>query len=560
MNAKFGPILCPLFLEAFVFHSIAANAVKVAFTLNTTDVHGAPIAENRYYYLYRPDNLSKTTPLPMILIMEAGSGGGASSILNTKAGRTGFVVVSCSFSGNSTGTPGAAWNAGNPRITGFEDIDYTTEVINRVRASDNCNDAFITGVSKGGHMAFAYACERPSMIKAAGPVDEFMGLTSNIPTAPVPMIVFQGAADAAVPYAMVKDSVDAWRATDGVLSATPVTTYEASPLIPGQVSQATWGGGIGGTQVAFVTIIGGAHAFPTPAIQTGYNVADGLWAFFGQYLTSAQPAPRIVSPPVDNVQTSGHPASFRVAATGNAPLSYQWQKNGVNIPGATANWYSTLAARTADDGAIFRAVVSNLSGHATSASATLKVNPASAGPRITAQPTDRSVAGGQPVSFSVSATGAGALSYQWQKNGVNVLDATAPSLTVPAALTADCGAAFRVVVTDSLGSVTSARATLSVTPAPGGPVILTNPERARVLPGQTATFSITARGASLSYQWQKGGFLTNMVDIPGATAATYTTPADHRTLFRCIVTNPAGSATSANELLLVTSAVARPQR
>ena len=44
-------------------------------------------------------------------------------------------------------------------------------------------------------MSFAYACECPSMIKAAGPLDEFMGLTSNLPSAPVPMIVFQGTAD-----------------------------------------------------------------------------------------------------------------------------------------------------------------------------------------------------------------------------------------------------------------------------------------------------------------------------------------------------------------------------
>jgi len=559
MNATVGPVLFLGILVALVAESLAANTDKVSFVLNTTDANGAPITENRYYYVYRPDNLPMTTPRPVILIMEAGS-----SILNTKAGQVGFVVVSCSFSGNSTGAPGRGWNAGNPRVTGFEDYDYVTEVINRVKASDHCNDAFITGISKGGHMAFAYACERPSMIKAAGPMDEFMGLTSNITTAPVPMIVFQGTADNSVPYAMVKDSVDAWRATDRLLSATPVTTCEASPLAPGQVSQATWRGGVNGTQVAFVTIIGGTHAYPTPASQTGYNIADGLWAFFSQYLTSAQPAPMIVSQPVNNVQTSGHPASFWVAATGQAPLSYQWQKNGADIPGATANWHTTPATTAVDNEATFRAVVSNSSGVVTSAPATLTVNAASGGPRITTQPADQSVAGGQPVSFSVSAVGSGTLAYQWQKNGMNIVGANAASLTVPAALTSDCGAAFRVVITDNAGSVTSARVTLAVKPAPMGPVIITNPERARVLVGQTGTFSITAKGDSLSYQWQKGAFTGNMVDIPGAIGPTFATPAatlsDHRTLFRCIVTNPAGSATSASELLLVTGAVARPQQ
>jgi hypothetical protein len=316
--------------------------------------------------------------------------------------------------------------------------------------------------------------------------------------------------------------------------------------------------------VAFVTIIGGTHAYPTPASQTGYNIADGLWAFFSQYLTSAQPAPMIVSQPVHNVQTSGHRASFWVAATGQAPLSYQWQKNGDDIPGATANWHTTPATTAADNGATFRVVVSNRSGVVTSAPATLTVSAASGGPRIATQPADRSVAAGQPVSFSVSASGSGTLTYQWQKNGMNIVGANAASLTMPEALTADCGAAVRVVITDHAGSVTSARATLAVKPAPMGPVIITNPERARVLVGQTATFAVTAKGDSLSYQWQKGAFTGNMVDIPGAIGPTFATPAatlsDHRTLFRCIVTNPAGSATSASELLLVTGVVARPQK
>ena len=62
-------------------------------------------------------------------------------------------------------------------------------------------------------------------------------------------------------------------------------------------------------------------------------------------------------------------------------------------------------------------------------------------------------------------------------------------------------------------------------PAPGAPIIITNPVRVRVLANQTATFSVTAWSRTpMSYQWQKATFLANMVDIPGATAATYTTP------------------------------------
>ena len=93
--------------------------------------------------------------------------------------------------------------------------------------------------------------------------------------------------------------------------------------------------------------------------------------------------------------------------------------------------------------------------------------------------------------------------------------------------------------------------------------MIANVTRARVLTNQTATFSVTAWSLTpMSYQWQKGSFLGNMADIPGATTATYTTPpttlADHTMLFRCVVSNAAGNATSASEMLMVTTAVKAP--
>jgi hypothetical protein len=99
---------------------------------------------------------------------------------------------------------------------------------------------------------------------------------------------------------------------------------------------------------------------------------------------------------------------------------------------------------------------------------------------------------------------------------------------------------------------------LTVAPAPGAPILIKNPARARVLVGQRATFSVTAWSAlPMSYQWQKGPLTGNMTDIPGATRASYTTPpptlADRLTLFRCVVSNAAGNATSADEMLFVTA-------
>jgi hypothetical protein len=269
-------------------------------------------------------------------------------------------------------------------------------------------------------------------------------------------------------------------------------------------------------------------------------------------------APKIASQPADNVQPSGQPASFHVTVTGAGPLSYQWRRNDVDIPGATSSWL-TISAKPAEDGAAFRVAVRNGSGSVTSAAATLTVKTAeAAGPVIVTGPADRAVAAGQPVSFSVAASGAPPLTYRWQKNGMDIVGASSATLTIPAAIQADAGASFTALVGNAASSVASAPATLSVTPSEGAPVILTSPARARVLAGQPASFSVTARSASqVRYQWQSGAFTGNMVDIPGANHSVYTTPPatleDNHKLFRCVVSNAAGNAVSATEMILVTA-------
>ncbi len=83
------------------------------------------------------------------------------------------------------------------------------------------------------------------------------------------------------------------------------------------------------------------------------------------------------------------------------------------------------------------------------------------GTSITQQPTDRTVTVGQTATFTVTASGSN-LTYQWQKNGVNISGATSASYTTPATLYNENGTAFRCVVGSSSGSVTSNSATLVV--------------------------------------------------------------------------------------------------
>jgi hypothetical protein len=84
-------------------------------------------------------------------------------------------------------------------------------------------------------------------------------------------------------------------------------------------------------------------------------------------------APYITAQPTNQTVTAGQAATFSVVVGGTAPLSYQWQKNGADITGATSSGYTTPVTTTADSGEMFRVVVSNTAGSVTSNSGTLTV-------------------------------------------------------------------------------------------------------------------------------------------------------------------------------------------
>src|SRR5205809_4781134 len=172
-------------------------------------------------------------------------------------------------------------------------------------------------------------------------------------------------------------------------------------------------------------------------------------------------APAITAQPASQTVTAGQTATFSVTATGTAPLSYQWQRAGVPISGATLARYTTPPTTSGDNGAQFTVVVSNTAGSVTSSVATLTVNPAPVAPTITGQPVSQTVTAGQPATFSVTATGTAPLSYQWQRGGVPISGATLASYTTPPTTSTDNGAQFTVVVSNTAGSVTSSVATLT---------------------------------------------------------------------------------------------------
>jgi hypothetical protein len=117
-----------------------------------------------------------------------------------------------------------------------------------------------------------------------------------------------------------------------------------------------------------------------------------------------------------------------------------------------------------------KAVATNAANVSVSGSTTVTVQGTvapSVAPAITTQPLSITVNAGQTATFNVVATGTATLNYQWRKNGTAISGATSSSYTTPATSTADSGAAFTVVVTNTSGSVTSSAATLTVNAVTG---------------------------------------------------------------------------------------------
>ena len=174
-------------------------------------------------------------------------------------------------------------------------------------------------------------------------------------------------------------------------------------------------------------------------------------------------APTISSQPQNVSVTTPASGTFAVTASGSAPLSFQWTKNGLAISGATSPLYTTPSTTLLDTGATFVVTVSNAAGSVSSQPAVLTVIAPPMAPTISAQPLSISTSQGNTATFSISAVGTPTPSFQWYKNGAAISGATSSMYATPAASLSDSGSTYYVVVSNSAGSVQSASATLTVT-------------------------------------------------------------------------------------------------
>lgn len=222
-----------------------------------------------------------------------------------------------------------------------------------------------------------------------------------------------------------------------------------------------------------------------------------LWENF-RFTTSGVDAlpPAIAAQPRDAVVVDGRPGTLRVAASGSGPLKYQWKRGA--MPVGTDSATLVLAAAKPADAGTYTCTVSNGAGSATSAAATLTVNPVVA-PALVVQPMDATVPLGDAARIAVTASGTLPLKYQW-KRGTTPVPGDGPVLILEKATPADAGV-YTCTVSNEAGSASSAAATLAVVAAldpkiaaaalihDGGGTYGGYPNGAeKVFDGQTATF------------------------------------------------------------------------
>lgn len=221
------------------------------------------------------------------------------------------------------------------------------------------------------------------------------------------------------------------------------------------------------------------------AVADSYTVAQAGEGHSGNYsvtvrnafgsVTSQLAALTVTQPPVAFVAATVMPATqnrsvllnsaitFTVTAQGTAPISYKWMKDNV-VLASTTNSFTIGSAKETDAGVYTLMASNNSAGQVFSAVATVNLT-VEIPPSIVQQPMAQSVLDTSNVSFSVIAAGTAPLTYQWQKNGVNLANETKSVLALNNAQVGQSGM-YRVVVKNAFGEVSSNAVPLTVTALP----------------------------------------------------------------------------------------------
>ena len=284
------------------------------------------------------------------------------------------------------------------------------------------------------------------------------------------------------------------------------------------------------------------HDITVPPTNAAYTA---VYHYAG-IVTNPQP-PKLLLQPMSQQVLQGFPVDFNVIADGDLPMRFQWYFNATNLlVGATnAMLHVADSAQTVHAG-VYSVVLTNIAGALTSQVATLTVL---LPPVITLPPSNLVVTQGNNATFTVAATGAAPLRYQWYFNATNLLiGATNFTLTLTNTRPPQAGN-YSVVVSNEVGSASSAPAALSVVLLP--PTITGQPQSQTNTVGSLAAFTVSVGGSDpFGYQW----FFNGTIPIAGATNATLLLPnlqTNQAGRYHAVVSNPVGSLASAPAVLTV---------
>ena len=295
------------------------------------------------------------------------------------------------------------------------------------------------------------------------------------------------------------------------------------------------------SQVAAAPQLSQQESVPLTLALAAGSLADSALGTPAAATLTVRIAPQIVQQPSGRDVTRGSTVTLAIVATGTPVPAYQWQRNGINLPGQVSASLTINSVADADSGT-YRVVVNNTGGTITSAAAEVRVLSA---PIIVQQPGGQDLARGGSVTMSVVATGTPAPSYQWQKNGINIPGQSAASLSLNFVTETDSGR-YQVVVSNSAGAVVSANAEVFVVSTP----VITNPLLSQTLIlGETLKLEIQVSGNALRFEWEKDG-----VVIPNASQPLFTRTNAQESdsgAYRVRVINVAGTVMSGEAIIRV---------
>ena len=270
-------------------------------------------------------------------------------------------------------------------------------------------------------------------------------------------------------------------------------------------------------------------------------------------------APSVTGQPTSRSIPVGQAATFAVVAAGTAPLSYQWQKNGTAISGATSTTYTTPPATSSDNGDNFRVAISNSAGQVMSASATLQVTTASTLPTVTTSSLPGGTVG-TAYSTTLQASG-GTTPYSWSISagslpaGLTLSSSTGQISGTP---TAAGTASFTAQVKDAGGNTGTKALSVGVTTAASLQITTTSLADGQVKSAYSA--SLAATGGTKPYAWSvSSGSLPAGLTLGSSTGQILGTPtASGSFSFAISVKDSSGVQQSATQFfaILVSAAVA----